>query len=52
MFCVGTMICERVLEDAGAYGRVTVGELHLDLVAVDSDVLTLEMPLAYRDLWV
>lgn len=46
-----TMICERVLEDRGVYGDVKIGELHMDLVALDTDVLTLELPSCFYDVW-
>eukprot|EP01112_Ceratiomyxa_fruticulosa_P014948 TRINITY_DN4340_c0_g6_i1.p1 TRINITY_DN4340_c0_g6~~TRINITY_DN4340_c0_g6_i1.p1 ORF type:complete len:617 (-),score=127.38 TRINITY_DN4340_c0_g6_i1:93-1943(-) len=44
-----TMICERVLEEEGVYGNITVGEYHLDLIPFDEDVLSLELDTAYRE---
>ena len=44
-----TMICERVLEDRGVYSEVTIRELHMDLVALDTDVLTLDLGSSYFD---
>ena len=46
-----TMICERVLEDRGVYGDVEIRELHMDLVALDSDVLTLDLASSFYDVW-
>ncbi len=46
-----TMIAERVLEDKGVYADVTIRELHMDLVALDTDVLTLELGSCYFDAW-
>jgi hypothetical protein len=46
-----TMICERVLEDKGVYADVTIRELHMDLVALDVDVLTLDMASSFFDVW-
>ncbi len=46
-----TMIAERVLEDKGVYGDVTIRELAMDLVALDTDVLTLDLGSCYFDAW-
>jgi hypothetical protein len=46
-----TMICEQVLEDKGVYADVTVRELHMDLVALDTDVLSLDLNSCFYDAW-
>ena len=46
-----TMICERVLEDKGVYADVRIRELHMDLVALDTDVLTLDLGSCFFDVW-
>lgn len=46
-----TMICERVLEDKGVYGSVAIRELRMDLVALDTDVLTLDLASSFFDVW-
>ncbi|KAJ1561754.1 hypothetical protein HK096_003449 [Nowakowskiella sp. JEL0078] len=32
-----TMICERVLEEEGVYGDISIGEYHLDIIPLDDD---------------
>ena len=44
-----TMLCERVLAEEGVFGDVKTGEYHLDLIPFDEDVLSLEMPSAFRE---
>jgi len=44
-----TMLCERVLSEEGVYGDVKTGEYHLDLIPFEEDVLSLEMPLSFRE---
>lgn len=44
-----TMICERVLEEEGVYGNVSVGEFMLDLLPFDDDVVSLELDHGYRE---
>jgi hypothetical protein len=44
-----TMICERVLEDAGVYSDISIGEYQLDLIPLEDDVLTLAMGSAYKE---
>jgi vacuolar protein sorting-associated protein 33A len=43
------MIAERVLEEEGVYGDVTVGQFNLDLIPFDDDVLSLELDNCYRE---
>ncbi|TPX46403.1 hypothetical protein SeMB42_g01870 [Synchytrium endobioticum] len=46
-----TLICERVLEDEGVYGDVTLGEYHLDIIPLDEDLLSLELENSFRELY-
>ncbi|CAG8726746.1 1582_t:CDS:10 [Rhizophagus irregularis] len=42
-----TMICERVLEEAG----ITIGEYHLDLIPFEDDLLSLELDNTFKELY-
>nr|XP_006818336.1 PREDICTED: vacuolar protein sorting-associated protein 33B-like [Saccoglossus kowalevskii] len=37
-------VCEMILEQEGVYGDVTFEEFHLDLIPLDRDILSLELP--------
>lgn len=37
-----SMICEKVLEEAGVYGQVEVSEYGMDMIPLDTDLLSLE----------
>ena len=41
-------VCERVLEQEGVFGYVTIDEYPLDLIPLDKDVLSLELPEFFR----
>ena len=43
-----TLICERVLEEEGVYSAVQLADFHLGLIAVEEDVLSMELPEAFR----
>lgn len=43
------MMCEKVLEEEGVWGEVKIGEYHLDLIPVDNDVLSMELPTSFRE---
>lgn len=43
------MLCERVLAEAGVLGDVRLNEYHLDLIPLETDVLSLELPNAFRE---
>ena len=45
-------MCERILEEEGVYGDVRIGEFHLSLLALDWDLLSLENPDAFKELFV
>eukprot|EP00286_Rhodomonas_abbreviata_P030035 CAMPEP_0181300358 /NCGR_PEP_ID=MMETSP1101-20121128/6846_1 /TAXON_ID=46948 /ORGANISM="Rhodomonas abbreviata, Strain Caron Lab Isolate" /LENGTH=572 /DNA_ID=CAMNT_0023405587 /DNA_START=212 /DNA_END=1927 /DNA_ORIENTATION=+ len=44
-----TIVCERVLEEEGAYADVQLGEYDLDLIPCEEDVVSMEIPDAYRE---
>ena len=43
-----TSVAERLLEEAGLLGDVTLRDYPLDWVPLDEDLLSLEMPMAFR----
>lgn len=43
-----TIACERVLQEEGVYGDVAAGELPIDFIPFDADVLSLELDTAFR----
>ena len=43
-----TIACERVLQEEGVYSDVAAGELPIDLIPFDADVLSLELDTAFR----
>ncbi|KAI3426123.1 hypothetical protein D9Q98_008502 [Chlorella vulgaris] len=45
-----TKVAERILEERGVLGDVAVRELALDWVPLDDDLISLEMPLAFKEL--
>ncbi|KAJ3126525.1 hypothetical protein HK098_007425 [Nowakowskiella sp. JEL0407] len=46
-----TMICERVLEEEGVYGDISIGEYHLDIIPLDDDVISMELDNSFRELF-
>ena len=44
-----SMLCEKVLEDEGVYGLLTIRECALELFVLEDDVLSLEQPSSFRD---
>ncbi|ORX89440.1 vacuolar protein sorting-associated protein 33A [Basidiobolus meristosporus CBS 931.73] len=46
-----TMICERLLEEEGVYGDITIGEYHLDLIPFEDDLLSLELDNSFKELY-
>eukprot|EP00761_Pharyngomonas_kirbyi_P014772 gb/GECH01014802.1/.p1 GENE.gb/GECH01014802.1/~~gb/GECH01014802.1/.p1 ORF type:complete len:599 (+),score=157.21 gb/GECH01014802.1/:1-1797(+) len=44
-----TLICERVLEEEGVFGDIRLCEYSLDLIPFDNDVLSMELPQAFRE---
>ena len=43
-----TIICERVLEEEAVYKHLVLTDLHLGLIPLEDDVLSMEIPDAYR----
>jgi len=43
--------CDLLLEQEGIYGDVTIAEFTLDFFQLDDDVLSLEMPLCYKQFY-
>jgi hypothetical protein len=43
------MLCERVLKEQGVFGDIKTGELPLELIPFDEDVLSLEMSNTFSD---
>ncbi|KAK3607859.1 hypothetical protein CHS0354_038288 [Potamilus streckersoni] len=41
-------LCEMILEQEGVFGYCEIDEFHLDLVAVDSDIMSMEIPDYFR----
>ncbi|KAI9142913.1 Sec1-like protein [Paraphysoderma sedebokerense] len=46
-----TLLCERALEEKGVYNDVTIGEYHLDFLSLEPDLLSLELPSSFRELF-
>ena len=47
-----TLICERILEEEGVYADVSIGEFYLDLIPLEEDVISLEMPKSFHELFI
>lgn len=45
-----TLVCEQVLEEEGVLGDITLGELALDLVVFEEDLLSLELQHTFKEL--
>ena len=43
-----SVACEQILEDEGVLNTLSIGEYHLELVPMDSDLLSLELGDVYR----
>ncbi|KAL1923818.1 uncharacterized protein VTP21DRAFT_8798 [Calcarisporiella thermophila] len=46
-----TLICERVLEEEGVLGEITMGEFKLEFIPFEDDVISLEMENSFRELF-
>ncbi|ODQ55485.1 Sec1-like protein [Saitoella complicata NRRL Y-17804] len=46
-----TMICQKILEDEGVFGDVTISEFPLLFVTLEPDVLSLELDSAFEDIY-
>jgi hypothetical protein len=45
-----TLVCEIILEELGVFGDITIGEFHLDLCTLETDVLSLEMDKSFKEI--
>ncbi|KAL3150677.1 hypothetical protein ABBQ32_000472 [Trebouxia sp. C0010 RCD-2024] len=45
-----TMVCEKVFQEEGVFADVTLAEYPLDFIPFDSDILSLELDTAYKEL--
>jgi hypothetical protein len=45
-----TLVCEMILEELGVMGDITIGEFHLDLIPLETDVLSLEMDNSFKEI--
>lgn len=43
-----TMVCEKVFQEEGIFGDVTLAEYPLDFIPFDSDIISLELDTAYK----
>ena len=43
-----TTLCDRIFQEEGVYGDITIGEFPVDFIPFDSNVLSLELPNAFR----
>jgi hypothetical protein len=46
-----TLVSDRILEEAGVLGEVTIGECPLFLISLEPDLLSLELEDAFSDLY-
>ncbi|KAJ1819282.1 Vacuolar protein-sorting-associated protein 33 [Coemansia sp. RSA 2675] len=46
-----TLLCERVLEEEGVLGDITIGEYRMDFIPLESDLLSLELPSTFKELY-
>ncbi|KAK9808509.1 hypothetical protein WJX73_003066 [Symbiochloris irregularis] len=44
-----TTLCEHIFQQEGVFGDIVVGEFPVDFIPFDSDVLSLELPTAFRE---
>lgn len=46
-----TLVCEKILEDEGVLGDVTIGEFPLHFLALEPDLLSLELDDSFEELY-
>lgn len=46
-----SFVCDKILEEEGVYGHVIMEELKLDLIPFDEDIISMELPLFLRDVF-
>lgn len=44
-------VCDTILEHEGVMGYITLHELHMDLIPLDRDILSLELPQFFRSFY-
>ncbi|VDI32298.1 vacuolar protein sorting-associated protein 33, partial [Mytilus galloprovincialis] len=44
-------VCEMILEHEGVMGYITIHELQMDLIPLDRDILSLELPQFFRSFY-
>ena len=51
VFLFQLYVCEHVLEQEGVYGYVEIEELQIELIPLDRDILSLEIPEFFRSFY-
>ena len=46
-----TLVCEKILEDEGVVGDVTIGEYPLYFIPLEPDLLSLELESSFQELY-
>ncbi|KAJ1960966.1 Vacuolar protein-sorting-associated protein 33 [Dipsacomyces acuminosporus] len=46
-----TLLCERILEEEGVLGDLTLGEYKMDFIPLENDLLSLELPNTFKELY-
>lgn len=46
-----TLLCEKILEDEGVVGDITIGEYPLYFVPLEPDLLSLELDHSFQELY-
>lgn len=46
-----TLVCEKILEDEGVLGDVTIGEFPLHFLTLEPDLLSLELEDSFEELY-
>ncbi|KZO91497.1 Sec1-like protein [Calocera viscosa TUFC12733] len=46
-----TILCDRILEEEGVFGDITLGQLKLEFIPLEEDVLSLEMENTYKEVF-
>ncbi|KAI8318287.1 vacuolar protein sorting-like protein r-vps33a [Martensiomyces pterosporus] len=46
-----TLLCERVLEEEGVLGDITIGEYRMDFIPLEDDLMSLELPATFKELY-
>ena len=46
-----TLVCEKILEDEGVLGDLTIGEFPLHFIPLEPDLLSLELESSFEELY-